>query len=118
VSLRRGNLGEAARVSINWPEGVLTCQVPISSTRTPESRLDIVVRHSSDPKVYDLTDRLGRPAGIIERIPPIAYVIRPERGGALAGLGRRTLPTLDHAMSAIALHTKGACQLVSEDNPD
>jgi hypothetical protein len=80
--------------------------------------VDIVVTPSSDPKVYDLTDRLGRPAGIIERIPPLAYVIRPVPGGALDGLARRTVPTLDEAMSVIASHTKGACQLASGGQPE
>jgi hypothetical protein len=78
--------------------------------------VDIVVTPSSNPKVHDLMDRLGRRAGVIEHIPPMAYAIRPESGGALDGLGRRTVPTLDEAMSVIAEHTKGACQLASDDH--
>lgn len=78
--------------------------------------MDIVVTASSNPKVHDLTDRLGRRAGIIEHMSPMAYAIHPEAGGALDGLGRRTVPTLDEAMSVIADHTKGACQLASGDH--
>jgi hypothetical protein len=78
--------------------------------------MDILVTPSSDPKVHDLTDRLGRPVGTIERIPPLAYVIQPAPGGVLDGLARRTMPTLDDAMSLIALHTKGTCQLASGDH--
>jgi len=78
--------------------------------------VDIVVTASSNPKVHDLTDRLGRRAGIIEHMSPMAYAIHPEAGGALDGLGRRTVPTLDEAMSVIADHTKGACQLASGDH--
>jgi hypothetical protein len=80
--------------------------------------MDIIVTPSSELGLYRLTDRLGRPAGTIERIPPLAYVIRPEPGGVLDGLGRRTVPTLDEAMSVIALHTKGACQLASGEKPE
>ena len=78
--------------------------------------MDILVTPSSDPKVHDLTDRLGRRVGIIERVPPLAFVIRPEPGGLLDGLERRTMPTLDDAMSLIALHIKGACHLASGDH--
>jgi hypothetical protein len=75
--------------------------------------MDIVATPSSEENFYRLTDRLGRSAGTLERVPPIAYVVHPEPGGALDGLGRRTFPTLDEAISAIASHTKGACQLAS-----
>ena len=80
--------------------------------------MDIVVTPSSDPKVHDLTDRLGRRVGTIVRVPPLAYSIRPEPGGVLDGLGRRTVPTLDEVMSVIASHTKGACQLASGGQPE
>jgi hypothetical protein len=80
--------------------------------------VDIVVTPSSNPKVHDLTDRLGRRAGVIEHMPPMAYVIRSEPGGALDALGRRTVPTLDEAMSVIANHTKGECQLASGDQQE
>jgi hypothetical protein len=80
--------------------------------------VDIVVTPSSNPKVHDLMDRLGRRAGIIEHVPPMAYAIRPVPGGPLDGLGRRTVPTLDEAMSVIADYTKGECQLASGEQQE
>jgi hypothetical protein len=80
--------------------------------------MDIVVTPSSELGLSRLTDRLGRSAGTIERIPPLAYAIFPQPGGALNGLGQGTVKSLDEAMSAIAIHTKGGCQLASGEQPE
>jgi hypothetical protein len=79
--------------------------------------VDIVVTPSSNPKVYELRDRLGRVAGEIQRFTHIGYYVMPEARGALDGLPRAMFPTLNDAMAAIARHTRGACQLASGMRP-
>jgi hypothetical protein len=80
--------------------------------------VDIVVTPSSDPKVYELRDRLGRAAGEIQRFTHLGYYIMPEAQGALQGLPRAMFPTLRDAMAAIARHARGACQLASGVQPE
>ena len=80
--------------------------------------MDIVVTPSCEETAYRLTDRLGRPAGEIEKHPRSGFTIRPKSGGALGEMTALTVPTLDEAMSAIEKHTKGACQLAHAKNRD
>jgi hypothetical protein len=75
--------------------------------------VDILVTPSSNPKVYDLKDRLGRAAGEIQCFTHLGCYVMPRARGALHGLPRAMFPTLNDAMAAIARHTRGACQLAS-----
>jgi hypothetical protein len=81
-----------------------------------EGSMDIVVTPSSDPKVHDLTDRLGRRVGTILRVPPLAYSIRPEPGGVRDGLGRRTVPTLDRQCRLLRATLRGPASWRAEGN--
>jgi hypothetical protein len=63
--------------------------------------VDVLVTPSSERDVYRLTDRLGRTAATIEKIPDLGFMIRPEPGGVLNGMTARTVTSLRGAMSAI-----------------
>jgi hypothetical protein len=56
--------------------------------------VDVLVTPSSERDVYRLTDRLGRTAGTIEKIPDLGFMIRPEPGGVLNGMTARTVTSL------------------------
>jgi hypothetical protein len=71
------------------------------------------VTTTSDPASYQLTDRLGRAAGEIQRFSPLGYYVRPEPGSALDGMPRGMFATLNDATAAIAYAAKGVCQIVS-----
>ena len=62
-----------------------------------------------------LSDRLGRPLGTITEVSPSSFVINATRGSKLAGVGTASFPSLNDAMTAIARHMKGECQLTSGD---
>ena len=80
--------------------------------------MDILVTSTSDPASYQLTDRLGRAAGEIQRFLPLGYYVRPERGSALDGMPRGMFATLNDATAAIAHAAKGVCHIVSGEQRD
>jgi hypothetical protein len=64
---------------------------------------------------WSLKDRLGRSLGTVQKVEnPDGFVIAPEGSGLLKGI-KLVHPSLAEAMSAIAQHTSGACNLDSQD---
>jgi hypothetical protein len=62
---------------------------------------------------WTLSDRLGRPLGTITQALPSLFVINANRDTQLSGLDTANFPSLDDAMTAIARHMKGECQISS-----
>jgi hypothetical protein len=60
---------------------------------------------------WTLSDRLGRPLGEIYQATNGQVLIHPDPKSALSGIANSPYVSLDDAMSAIALHMKGECQL-------
>ena len=78
--------------------------------------MDVVVtRAKINPGTWTLRDRLGRPLGTISEISPSLFIIDADRNSRLFKVATANFPTLDSAMSAIATHMKGECQLSSDD---
>ena len=76
--------------------------------------MDVVVTPAKFvPGVWTLNDRLGRPLGTITEAFPKLFVIHPDRSSGLSKIRIANFPSLDEAMSAIARHMKGECQLSS-----
>jgi hypothetical protein len=79
--------------------------------------VDVVVRPAEfKPGTWTLSDRLGRPLGTITQISPSLFVIDADRNSRLFKVATANFPSLDSAMSAIASHMKGECQLSGDDN--
>ena len=78
--------------------------------------MDVVVRPAEfKPGTWTLSDRLGRPLGTINEISPSLFIIDADRNSRLFKVATANFPSLDSAMSAIASHMKGECQLSSDD---
>jgi hypothetical protein len=78
--------------------------------------VDVVVRPAEfKPGTWTLSDRLGRPLGTITQISPSLFVIDADRNSRLFKMATANFPSLDSAMSAIASHMKGECQLSGDD---
>jgi len=81
-----------------------------------EAAVDVVVtRAKIKPGTWTLSDRLGRPLGTISEIFPSLFIIDADRNSGLFKVATANFPSLDSAMSAIASHMKGECQLSSDD---
>jgi hypothetical protein len=64
---------------------------------------------------WTLKDRLGRSLGTVQKVEnPDGFVIAPDGSAVLKSI-KLVHPSLDEAMSAIAQHTNGACNLDSQD---
>ena len=79
--------------------------------------MDVVVTLASmkSAGTWMLSDRLGRPLGTITEASPSSFVIDATRDSRLSGMGTANFPSLNDAMTAIARHMKGECQLSSGD---
>ncbi len=78
--------------------------------------MDVVVRPAKfKPGIWTLSDRLGRPLGTITETSPSLFVIDADRNSGLFNMATANFPSLDSAMSAMASHMKGECQLSSDD---
>jgi hypothetical protein len=79
--------------------------------------MDVVVTPAElkSAGTWMLSDRLGRPLGTITEVSPSLFVIDANRASGLSGMGTANFPSLDDAMTAIARHMKGECQLSSGD---
>jgi hypothetical protein len=78
--------------------------------------VDVVVRLAEfEPGTWTLSDRLGRPLGTITNISPALFVIHADCNSGLFKMATATFPSLNEAMSAIARHMKGECQLSRGD---
>jgi hypothetical protein len=78
--------------------------------------VDVVVTPAeSKPGTWTLSDRLGRPLGEIYQASNGQVVIHPNPTSALSRVRTTQYASLDEAMSAIAHHMKGECQLSSSD---
>ncbi|WP_114189394.1 hypothetical protein, partial [Microvirga aerophila] len=76
--------------------------------------MDVVVTPAAfKPRTWALSDRLGRPLGTITEASSSLFVIHPDRNSGLSKIGVANFPSLDEAMSAIARHMRGECQLAS-----
>ncbi|QRM34144.1 hypothetical protein [Microvirga sp. VF16] len=64
---------------------------------------------------WTLSDRLGRPLGIISEVSPALFAIDANGSSGLSGMGTANFLSLNDAMTAIARHMKGECQLSSSD---
>jgi hypothetical protein len=65
--------------------------------------------------IWRLSDRLGRPLGTITEASPSLFVIDANRDSRLFGMETANFRSLNDAMTAIARHMKGECQLSSDD---
>jgi hypothetical protein len=65
--------------------------------------------------IWRLSDRLGRPLGTITEASPSLFVINANRDSRLSGMATANFPSLNDAMTAIAHHMRGECQLSSAD---
>ena len=73
----------------------------------------VVIPAEFKPGTWTLSDRLGRPLGTITGISPSLFVVDADRNSVLFKMATANFPSLDSAMSAIATHMKGECQLSS-----
>jgi hypothetical protein len=79
-----------------------------------EAAVDVVVTPAEfKPGTWMLSDRLRRPLGTITEASPSLFVIHADSNSGLARMATADFPSLDSAMSAIAKHMKGECQLSS-----
>jgi hypothetical protein len=88
------------------------CQYSASSG---EITMDVVVTPAAlkPAGTWTLNDRLGRPLGTITEVSPSLFVIDANRNSGLSAMGAANFPSLNDAMTAIARHMKGECQLSS-----
>jgi hypothetical protein len=76
--------------------------------------VDVVVTPAEfKPGTWMLSDRLRRPLGTITEVAPSLFTIQADGYAGLAGMEAANFPSLEIAMSAIAKHMKGECQLSS-----
>jgi hypothetical protein len=95
---------------------LLTARQVMSCRIDGATALDVVVtRAKFKPGTWTLSDRLGRPLGTITGISPSLFTIDADRNSGLFKMATASFPSLDSAMSAIATHMKGECQLSSKD---
>jgi hypothetical protein len=81
-----------------------------------EAAVDVVVTPAEiKPGTWMLSDRLRRPLGTITEASPSLFVIHADGNSGLARMATADFPSLDDAMTAIARHMKGECQLSSGD---
>jgi hypothetical protein len=81
-----------------------------------EVAVDVVVTPAEvKPGTWTLSDRLGRPLGEIYQASNGQVIIHPNPTSALSRVRTTQYASLDEAMSAIAHHMKGECQLSSSD---
>jgi hypothetical protein len=76
--------------------------------------VDVVVTPAElRPGTWMLSDRLRRPLGTITEVSLQLFIVHAEGNSGLAGMETANFSSLDSAMSAIAKHMKGECQLSS-----
>jgi hypothetical protein len=79
-----------------------------------EAAVDVVVTPAEfKPGTWMLSDRLRRPLGTITEVAPSLFAIQADSHAGLASLESTNFVSLGSAMSAIAKHMKGECQLSS-----
>ena len=79
-----------------------------------EAAVDVVVTPAEfKPGTWMLSDRLQRPLGTITEVSPSLFTIQADGNPGLARIESTSFVSLDSAMSAIAKHMKGECQLTS-----
>ena len=79
--------------------------------------MDVLVSPApGEPKVWNLTDRLGRTVGQIANTAENRFVIIPAEIGPDAPLSKMEAlqPSLEAAMDEVAKRLRGVCQLSSE----
>jgi hypothetical protein len=76
--------------------------------------VDVVVTPAEfKPGTWMLSDRLRRPLGTITEVSPSLFTIQAGGKAGLARIESTNFVSLGSAMSAIAKHMKGECQLFS-----
>jgi hypothetical protein len=87
------------------------------SASSGEAAVDVVVTPAElkPTCTWTLSDRLGRPLGTVTQDFSSLFVIHAHRSTQLSGMDTANFPSLDDAMTAIARHMKGECQLSSGD---
>ena len=76
--------------------------------------MDVVVTPAEfKPGTWMLHDRLRRPLGTITEVSPSLFTIQAHGNPGLAQIESTNFVSLGSAMSAIAKHMKGECQLSS-----
>ena len=74
--------------------------------------MDVLVTTTPEGNSWGLTDLLGREMGRIAEIRPGAFMIQPA-GNAMETLAEIVSPSyasLDDALAAIEVHTRGVCR--------
>ena len=80
--------------------------------------MDVLVSPSPrEPKLWNLTDRLGRSLGQISHVAENRFAITAAEIGPNASLSKMEAlqPSLEAAMDEIAKCLKGVCQLSSQE---
>jgi hypothetical protein len=86
------------------------------SVLSGEVAVDVVVIPAEfKPGTWTLSDRLGRPLRTIAEVSPALFVINAAPNSGLSGMASASFLALHDAMTAIARHMKGECQLSSSD---
>jgi hypothetical protein len=84
------------------------------SCRDGEAAVDVVVTPAEfKPGTWMLSDRLQRPLGIITEVAPSLFTIQADGNAGMARMEATNFVSLGSAMTAIARHMKGECQLSS-----
>jgi hypothetical protein len=82
-----------------------------------EVAMDVVVTPAESKQgTWTLSDRLGRPLGKITEVSATLFVVNADPNSGLSKLASASFVSLHDAMSAIARHMKGECQLSSGDD--
>jgi hypothetical protein len=77
--------------------------------------MDVTVTPAADGKTWLLTDLLGRDMGCVAETETKVFLIKPA-GLAISTMGRITTEkyeSLDEALAAIEIHTRGVCRRCS-----
>jgi hypothetical protein len=79
-----------------------------------EVAVDVVVMPAEfKAGTWTLSDRLGRPLGTITEVSPLLFVINAAPSSGLSRMASASFLSLHDAMTAIARHMRGECQLSS-----
>ena len=76
--------------------------------------MDVLVTQIPDQNEWRLTDLLGRDMGVIKEASPGVFQIKPAGNAVetLAEIESRSYASVDAALGAIELHTRGICRRV------
>lgn len=84
--------------------------------------MDVIVTLTEGGAAWELTDLLGRSMGFITAGPGDLFTIHPQGHAVetMAGMKTGPHPSLDAALAAIEMHTRGVCRRIpgADHSPD